>query len=67
MFCIIASERSRISFAALFVKVSVSVFEAGIPTVSIRYAKREIIVVVLPEPAPAKISTGPSVFFTALA
>ncbi len=59
-FSIISRARSRISFAALLVKVSVKVLDAGIPKTSIRYTKRDTIVVVLPLPAPAKIRIGPS-------
>lgn len=54
------SARKRISVAALFVKVSVKVLLDGMPTSSIKYARRVVSVFVFPLPAPAKISNAPS-------
>ena len=59
------SARVRISIAALFVKVSVKVLLDGIPTSSIKYARRVVSVFVFPLPAPAKISNAPSICLTA--
>ena len=54
------STRSRISPAALLVKVIARIFQGATPC-SIRYATRCVSTRVLPEPAPAKIRSGPSV------
>ena len=58
------STRSRISPAALLVKVIARMFHGFTPTFSIRYAIRLVSTLVFPEPAPARISTGPSVVNT---
>src|SRR5271154_3925827 len=59
------STRSPISAAALVVKV-IARIDCGItPTCSIRLAIRWGLVLVSPLPAPARISTGPSVVSTA--
>src|SRR5437773_2320902 len=57
--------RSCISRAALLVKVTARIFAAGIPR-SIRREMREVITRVFPEPAPARIKTGPLIVSTAL-
>ena len=60
----IAAMRSFISPAAFLVKVRARMRSGGTPS-SIKYAIREVRTLVLPEPAPAIISSGPSVHFTA--
>ena len=57
--------RSFISPAAFFVKVSARIRSGSTPF-SIKYAMREVSTRVLPEPAPATISMGPSIHVTAL-
>ena len=52
---------SRISPAALFVKVIASILNGLIPFSFIIYAVRLVITRVLPEPAPAKMRSGPSI------
>src|ERR1700730_17717068 len=52
--------RFRISSAALFVKVTARIASAGEP-LAMRLAIRNVMARVLPVPAPARISTGPSV------
>ena len=56
--------RSRISLAALFVKVTVSIRWADTPC-SIRWVTRWAMVLVFPAPAPATMRRGPSVCKTA--
>ena len=51
--------RSRISLAALLVKVTARISEAGIFRSSM-WTMRQVTVRVLPVPAPARMSTGPS-------
>src|SRR5437867_2867286 len=57
--------RSFISRAALLVKVTARMFSARIPLSRIMCAMRQVITRVLPVPAPARMSTGPSVVLTA--
>ena len=52
--------RSRISLAALFVKVTAAMCLAGIPHSSMSQAIFLVITEVLPLPAPARTSSGPS-------
>ncbi len=52
--------RLRISSAALFVNVTARIASAGTP-LAMRCAIRNVMARVLPVPAPARISTGPSV------
>ncbi len=59
------SIRSRISPAALFVNVIAMIWYGLTPFSSIKYAARCVSTLVLPEPAPANMSTGPSVWQTA--
>ena len=47
--------------AALLVKVMAKILYGLTPNLSMRYAILWVITLVLPEPAPAKISKGPSV------
>ena len=54
----------RISFAALFVKVSARMFHGMMPFSS-RYATLYVSTRVFPEPAPAITSDGPSQYSTA--
>ena len=61
----IALMRSRISPAALFVKVMARMFQGFTPFSSIKYAVLWVNTRVFPEPAPARIKRGPSVFKTA--
>ena len=56
--------RSRISPAALLVKVSARIFQGGIPCSSI-LAIRRVMTVVLPEPAAARTRSGPLMMETA--
>ena len=56
----ILSTLSRISPAALFVKVIAMIFHGLTPHSFIRYAMRCVTVLVFPDPAPAIISSGPS-------
>src|SRR6267143_2506879 len=56
--------RLRISSAALLVKVTARMDSAGTP-LAIRLAIRNVMARVLPVPAPARISRGPSVVSTA--
>src|SRR6266852_825115 len=58
--------RKRISSAALLVKVTARIFHGATPFSAIRYAIRCAMTRVLPEPAPARISSGPSVCWTAI-
>ena len=53
--------RDFISAAALLVKVMAKMLQGATFLASKRYAIRWVTVLVLPEPAPAKISSGPSV------
>ena len=55
----------RISPAALFVNVMARMFHGFTPCSSIRYAIRWVSTLVLPEPAPARMRSGPSVWKTA--
>ena len=55
------STRSRISPAALLVKVMARIFQGLTPFSSIRYAILWVSTRVFPEPAPARIRSGPSV------
>ena len=59
------SSRSRISFAALFVNVIARISFGFTPHAPIRCAIRWVSTRVLPEPAPAITSSGPSVVSTA--
>ena len=59
------SSRSRISPAALFVKVMARISCGLTPTADTRWAIRYVSTRVFPEPAPATTSTGPSVASTA--
>ena len=61
---IMSPRRSRISLAALLVKVTARIASAGTPLASSR-AIRAVITRVFPEPAPAKTSNGPSSCSTA--
>ena len=61
-----ASNLNFISLAALLVKVSAKIEEAGLPD-SIILAILLMITFVLPEPAPASICSGPSMVLTARA
>jgi hypothetical protein len=56
--------RSRISPAALFVKV-IARIESGRAPLWSSQPMRTVMTLVLPEPAPARTSTGPSVVVTA--
>ena len=60
-----ASTRSRISFAALLVKVIARISLGRAWPVPTRCAMRWVSTRVLPEPAPARISSGPSPCTTA--
>ena len=60
-----ASTRLRISPAALLVKVIARIFHGDTPHSSIKYAILCTSTLVLPEPAPASTSSGPSVVITA--
>ncbi len=57
--------RSAISPAALLVKVMARMLPGRTPSSSMSQAMRRVITVVLPEPAPARISSGPSTWVTA--
>ena len=57
--------RSRISRAALLVKVTDRISDGHALRVKSRCASRAVSAAVLPVPAPASISTGPSVVSTA--
>jgi len=59
--------RSRSSAAALFVNVTARIRKGGTPLTPTRYAIRCARTRVFPEPAPARISNGPSVVVTARA
>src|ERR1700738_220040 len=59
------STRSAISAAALLVKVTARIESGATPFSRISQAMRAVITRVLPEPAPARISRGPSVASTA--
>ena len=61
----IVIRRSRISPAALFVKVIARISFGLTPIAEIRWATRCVSTRVLPEPAPAITSSGPSVCRTA--
>ena len=56
----IAATRSRISAAALFVKVMPAICSGGMPF-SIMYAMRDVMTRVFPVPAPARTRSGPSI------
>ena len=60
-----SSTRSRISWAALLVKVMARISSARAWPVRSRYAIRWVRTRVLPEPAPARMSSGPSPWVTA--
>src|SRR3954469_14103730 len=60
-----ASTRWRISSAALLVKVMARMAKGLTPSSSIRWAMRWVRTLVLPEPAPATTSSGPSPWTTA--
>ena len=62
---LIADTRSRISRAALLVKVTARIWLGQALRVAIRWASRAVSAAVLPVPAPASTSTGPSVVSTA--
>src|SRR3546814_10200591 len=57
--------RSRISRAALLVKVTARISDGQARRVAMMCARRAVSAAVLPVPAPASISTGPSVVSTA--
>ncbi len=59
------STRSAISREALFVNVIARMLPGDTPSSRIRWAMRWVSARVLPEPAPATMSTGPSVCSTA--
>ena len=59
------STLSRISPAALFVNVIARIFHGFTSFSSIRYATLWVSTLVFPDPAPARISSGPSVQNTA--
>ena len=59
-----ADARSRISCAALLVNVSASIFHGFTPC-STKFAMRYVKTLVLPDPAPASTSSGPSRHSTA--
>jgi hypothetical protein len=63
----ILSSRSRISRAALFVNVTARIWRGQTLRTSTRYATRWVSTRVLPEPGPARTSTGPSGASTARA
>src|ERR1035437_1567264 len=60
-----ATTRSRISRAALLVKVTASTADGGTWRVVTMCAMRWVMTRVLPLPAPARISKGPSMWLTA--
>ena len=60
-----APTRSRISRAALLVKVTARIWLGHALRVAMRCARRAVSAAVLPVPAPARTSTGPSVVSTA--
>ena len=62
---VIAETRSFISRAALLVKVTARIWLGQALRVAIRWARRAVSAAVLPVPAPASTSTGPSVVSTA--
>ena len=62
-----ARMRSRISAAALLVNVTARICQGRTPLTPTRYATRCASTRVLPEPAPARMSSGPSVVVTARA
>ena len=57
--------RSFISFAALLVKVSATIDDAGTFLLKIKLVMRAVITRVFPEPAPATTRTGPASWCTA--
>src|SRR3546814_21170477 len=57
--------RSRISRAALLVKVTARISDGQARRVAMMCARRAVSAAVFPVPAPASISTGPSVVSTA--
>ena len=59
------ARRSRISAAALFVNVMARISQGATPWFSMRLAMRYVSTRVLPEPAPASTSSGPSMVTTA--
>ena len=59
------STRSRISFAALLVKVIARISHGATPRFKIRFAMRVVTTRVFPEPGPATIRRGPSPLRTA--
>lgn len=62
--CSLPKTRSRISLAALLVKVIATISCGGTP-LAIRAFSRPVRAFVFPEPAPAAISSGPPGWFTA--
>src|ERR1035437_6551834 len=60
-----ATTRSRISRAALLVKVTASTADGGTCREVMMWAMRCVMTRVFPLPAPARISKGPSIWFTA--
>ena len=62
---IISCRRSRISAAALFVKVTARIFHGATPSCWISQAMRWVMTRVFPEPAPASTRSGPAVVVTA--
>src|SRR3954451_25443476 len=60
-----ASSRARISVAALSVNVTARIWSAENVPVATWLATRRVIVVVFPEPAPARMQTGPRTASTA--
>ena len=59
------ASRSRMTPAALSVKVTARISDGSKAPVSTWFAIRRVIVVVLPEPAPARMQTGPRTASTA--
>jgi hypothetical protein len=59
------ASRSRITPAALSVKVTARISDGSNAPVSTWFAIRRVIVVVFPEPAPARMQTGPRTASTA--
>ena len=60
-----AARRSRISAAALLVKVMARICQGRTPSSAIMWAMRMVRTRVFPEPAPARTSRGPRVVSTA--
>src|SRR3954451_2313416 len=63
--CPTAASRARISVAALSVKVTTSTSTGRTASVASAYATRRLITRVLPDPAPARMASGPRTVVTA--